>query len=103
MSPVAEELDVCLGERCSGHRVGDEIERLVAHRLTDDRRVGEPEHDLSRVAVGDLGGEEIRARFLSGVVTVIRLSKCFGRGSSGSFQWATSAPTYSFSFCWTSR
>ena len=32
--------------------------------------------------------------FCSGVVTVMRLSKCFSRGSRSSFQLATSAPMY---------
>ena len=102
-SAVAEELDVRLGHRLAGHGVGDEVQRLVVHRLLDDGRVGHPEDDLARVAVVHLGRDQVRPAFCSGVVTVIRLSKCFGRGSRSSVQRATSAPTYFFSFSCTSR
>jgi hypothetical protein len=62
--PIAEELDVALGHRFAGDRIGHVVERLVLQRLLDDRRVGEPHDDAMRVAALHRGGHEIGARLL---------------------------------------
>ena len=100
---IAEELDVGFRQRGAANGIGHVIKGAARERLFHDRRVFEPNDDLARIAAGHLRCEQIRAGFLSGVCTVICLSKWSGRGSSVNSHAATCRPTYSDGFCCTRR
>ncbi len=100
---VAEEFHVGGGDRFARDSVGDVVIRLVHQRLLEDHRVGDPQHRAALVAAVDLGRDQVAAGLLQGDVTVIRLSKLFGRDSSGRSHCATFAPRYLSWPAWINR
>ena len=59
LAPPAEELDVGLGDRLAGIRVGDVVPRLLVQGFLDDGGVGDPHDDARQVSSRHFGCHEV--------------------------------------------
>ena len=61
---IPEEFEMCFGDWFAGYRICHKVERLIADRFLDQRRIGEPDDDIAGIAIGHFRFDQIRASFL---------------------------------------